>query len=261
MKKRFWFPLATVAFLIAACGSASTLAVDSTEVVEEPPATSAPTEAVTATPSPEPSATPQASATPEGLIFRDDFGEQLAEGWTWLNENPANWAISGDGWLEIVGDDTFALDGGLGQNNMLLRELPAGNFAITVHLQAEPDTNFQQAALWLWQDETSFVGLNRGFCAPCAGTGVYFDYKIPGLPPGNYATALEATDVYLRIEIGSEQISMFYATEPGDWVRVGRFGNVFAFTQVGLGVSNVDPFGVDDNLTGRFDWFEITTLP
>jgi len=261
VKKRPLFLLAIIAFLIAACGTASTQAVEPTEDLEEPPATSAPTEAPTTAPSPEASATPQASATPEGRIFRDDFDGQLAEGWTWLNENPDNWQITADGWLELVGEDAFALDGGLGQNNMLFRDLPPGNVAITAHVQADPDTNFQQAALWLWQDSTSYVDLNRGYCANCVGSGVYFDYRIPGLPQGTYQTPVAETDVYLRIEITADQITLFYSVDGVSWERLGRFGNVFTFQQVGLGVSNVDPFGADDDLTAGFDWFEITTLP
>jgi len=64
------------------------------------------------------------------------------------------------------------------------------------------------------------------------------DYKISGTW-GNYKAATEAEDVYLRLERKADMVSGYYAVEPDQWERLGRFGNYFKFTRVGLGVSNV----------------------
>ena len=216
----------------------------------------------TEVPIPEESPTPDPSPTPEGLVFRDDFSGELAQGWIWGNENPEKWSLTEDRGLEIIGEDAFDLSGDFPQNNVLLRELPQGEIAVTVHLEADPDTDFQQAALWLWESGETYVRINRGYCSHCGGSGFFFDYVIPGLPNGSYELpGFDQTDVYLRIEITSDMISLYYGLEPGQWQRLGRFGNAFQFDQVGIGVTNLDPFGADDDLVARFDWFEITELP
>ena len=223
----------------------------------EPTATDEPT----STTEPKPTATeePTPTSTPEGLLFRDDFNGELAPGWRWENENSDNVSFSDDGWLVIVAEDQYQSEEEFPFTNMLLRDLPPGEVVVTLHLEADPDTNFKQASLMLWQDETTHVVVNRGFCAPCGGSGFYFDYIVPGLEPNSYQLpGFENTDVYLRIEIAAETISMYYALEPDQWERLGQFGNFFEFTQVAIGTSNIDPAGVDDDLTARFDWFEIT---
>jgi len=215
------------------------------------------------TPLPVPTETPEPTLvpTPIGQIFRDDFSNGMDSSWRWENENPDNWSISNDGFLEIIAEDDFGLDQEFPMKNMLFRDLPEGEIVITMHLEAEPDTNFQQAAIWLWENGDTHVSVNRGFCAPCGGGGFYFDYNIPGLAPTTYQLpGYDQTDVYLRIEISADQISLYYAVEENQWERLGRFGNLFAFTQVGIGISNIDPFGSDDDLLARIDYFEITAL-
>jgi beta-xylosidase len=219
-------------------------------------ATAQPTDSPTATPE------PTLAPTPEGQIFRDEFSGELESGWRWENENPDNWSYTDDGFLEIIGQDEYDLENAFPFNNMLLRDLPPGDIAVTIHMVADPDTNFQQAAIWLWENGDTFVVLNHGFCDPCGGKGIYFDYTIPGLEPTSYQLpGIEEADVYLRMEIRTDTIELYYATEEGQWERVGRFGNLFDFRQVGIGVSNIDPFGSDDDLVAQFDWFEITSLP
>ena len=209
------------------------------------------------TPAPTLSITP--TATPEGLIFRDDFTDTLQPGWTWENEKSDQWTITPDGWLQLLGDDS-ALLYGQAQSNLLWRELPSGNFAITVHLQAAPVTNFQQATIYLYEDLDNYIAINRGYCGFCTtgGNGIYMEYKING--QGNaYMIAFEETDLYIKLEGKDHVISGFYATAPDQWKRLGRFGNYFLFKRVGLGVTNSD-IERDDNadLVGLFDYFEIT---
>jgi hypothetical protein len=258
-------PIVISLLFFAACGSPST-----TEPAQPtlPPPTSKP--AATQEPATlEPSETPtqEPTATPEGVLFRDDFSGELQTGWTWENENPSNWRFTEDGWLEITGEDGF-MGGPNPQSNVLIRDLPAGEVMITVHLRADPVANFQQAAIWLWQDQNNFLDLNRGYCNPCSftkdtqqfGSGIYQDYHIPGLL-GTFQALADQADVYLRIVIDQDAFTTYYALQPDQWTRLGRFDNLFTFSQIRLGVSNLDPFGIDANLVGAFDWIEISILP
>lgn len=216
-----------------------------------PTNTPVPTETPFPTETPKPTTTP----LPEGILFRDDFEGELQPGWEWESENPDRWTITDDGWLQIIGESS-ALLGQDQQNNLLWYPLPAGDFVITVHLRAKPFANFQQAAIFIYEDPENYVTINRGYCdlCPTGGNGFYMDYKIGG-QWGDYNAATNAEDVYLRLESKDNIISGYYATEPEQWKRLGRFGNYFQFKKVGIGVSNV---GAADDVVGQFDYFEIS---
>ncbi len=222
-------------------------------------------------PVPQPTATPEPTATleptplPEGLLFRDDFEGYLQPGWSWNNEDTERWTFTKDSWLEIMGDNpAFYSEGEVGMINFLSRDLPEGEFMITAHIKANPTENFQQAAIYIFEDQDNYVALNIGYCQPCStqGPGFFMEtfidnnpfqdaYQIPRDPA--------VTDVYLRLVNQGESLTGYYATEPGDWQRVGSFGNFFDFKLVGLGTTNSSPGAVEKNIIALFDYFEIAT--
>lgn len=257
---RLW--LLAMALSLSACAAPPTEPPPTPSATRVPPsATASPSPSKTPTPTgtstPVPTDTTVPSPTPEGQIFRDDFSGALLPGWTWENENPDRWAITSDGWLQILGEDTSLLAGQI-QANTLWRDLPEGDFAITVHLQANPVADFQQAAIYIYEDIDNYITINRGFCGPCGGSGIYMDYMING-ELGTYMVPYHGTDLYLRLESTETTMTGFYASSPDQWARLGRFGNYFTFRRVGLGVSNVDRQGnINSDLAGLFDFFEIT---
>jgi regulation of enolase protein 1 (concanavalin A-like superfamily) len=248
-----------------ACGApVSTPAQTESQPTEAAPVVAPPTE----TPMPLPTDTPVPTSTstptplPEGVIFRDDFSGALQPGWSWENEKPDRWKITDDGWLQIRGEDSSAL-AGQNQSNMLFRDLPTGNFMVTVHVTAATDSNFQQAAVFLYEDVNNYVAINRGFCEPCFpgnGNGIFMDYKIGGKNYwlGNNKVKSDPVDVYLRLVSKDKIIYGYYAFEPNDWKLLTRLGDFFEFKRVGVGVTNSDPNGVDSDLIGSFDYFEIS---
>lgn len=263
MKRRYGFAgLLLTLVLLVSCGVSPTslpppTAKPSTAIppTEPPPPTETPLPP-TETPLPTETPTPTNTPLPEGVLFRDDFNEALQPGWEWMNERPEKWQITDDGWLEIRGDDPTLLGGG-DQTNLLFRELPDGDFIITVHLKTDPFANFHQSAILFYENQDNYVAINRGFCGPCktGGNGFYFDYRVNGQMGESYMVATKATDVYLRLESSGQTISAYYAEEPDQWTRLGRFGNYFRFKRVGIGVSNVNS---GKELIGLFDFFEIS---
>jgi beta-xylosidase len=213
----------------------------------------------TATLEPTATSTVVPSATPAGQIFRDDFAVQPGPGWRWENENSSRWSITPDGWLQIIAEDGGILAGEK-QSNLLWRDLPSGEFAISVHVKTQPTTNFQQAAIFLYDDINNYVAINRGFCAPCFsgqdGNGIYMDYKINGQGDA-YQLHVDQSDVYLRLVFQANVISAYYAFAPEAWQRLGRFGNYFQFRQVGLGAANLDKTNQNEDLAAQYDYFEI----
>ena len=208
---------------------------------------------------------PEPTPLPEGVLFRDDFEGYFQPGWSWINENPEKWDIvkyEDQGWFKIVGDKP----GGLAvQSNTLMRPLPEGDFVITAHVVANPRQNFHQANIFIFEDETNYIRLNLGFCDLCGlptGHGYYMETIIENNPFGDvYAIQRNAedTDVYLRLVSENDMIIGYYATELGEWTRIGRFGNFFEFKSVGLGATNSvpDEWEVED-IVALFDYFEIS---
>jgi hypothetical protein len=209
---------------------------------------------VTPTETPEPTLTP----LPEGTVFRDDFGADLQPGWTWVEENPEKWSlVESDGatWLRIVGDN--------GPTNSLVREAPEGDFAVAVHVVAEPRENHHNAAVFIQQDETHQVRLNLGYCDHCGlteGYGYYMD-TFAGDDSQSLAVSrpAEETDVYLRLVHQDGSIAGYYATTYGDWREVGAVVVSFDAAKVGLNATNSVPqdWEVED-IEARFEYFEIT---
>jgi regulation of enolase protein 1 (concanavalin A-like superfamily) len=86
------------------------------------------------------------------VVFEDRFDGKLADGWTWLRENPKTWRFR-DGALEI------RVEPGAADNvkNALVREAPDRSkgkyaFELTVTALAKPVRQFEQAGLTLYID-------------------------------------------------------------------------------------------------------------
>jgi hypothetical protein len=251
--KNTYFILAVVLLVLLACQSVSpaTPTAVPTATSLPPTNTSVPTNTALPTETPKPTNTP----LPAGVIFRDDFSGELQSGWEWQNENPDKWTLTDDGWLQIIGEHDSLL-GENNQNNLLWYTLPAGDFIITAHLKTKPFENFHQATIYIYEDPENYVAINRGYCDVCStgGGGFYMEYKISG-QWGSYTATTKTEDVYLKLESANNTISGYYATEPDNWVRLGRFGNYFQFKKVGIGVTNVR---ASNDVVGLFDYFEIT---
>jgi hypothetical protein len=257
--------------LLSACGQAETpaptLPPDPTEEpIAEPANTEPPppTKEPTATAIPPTAAPPTATSLPQGVLLRDDFEGSLQPGWTWINEDPSRWSFTTGGKLEIVGDDvSFFMDGDFGMVNFLTRDLPDGEFAITTRVEADPDENFEQATIYIFENPDNYIALNIGYCGICStnGPGFFMETYIDNNPFGNaYAINRdsELTDVLLKLENTGESLIGYYAIPGQDWQRVGAFGNFFDFNSVGLGATNSNSEGVVEDVVAQFDYFEIS---
>jgi hypothetical protein len=189
-----------------------------------------------------------------GMLFREDFTGMLRPGWLWENQNPGLLAFTEDGWLQVTGEYSSLWEDGY-QSNLLWYPLPQGSFAVTVHTRARPTQNFQQAALFLYEDSGNYVSIERGYCdlCPTIGSGVYM-HSIIGGNRNNYDVKEAAEDVYLRLESTGSTMTGSYAVEPDKWTVLGRFGYSYPFRRVGIGVSNVH---ASEPLTAYFDSFEL----
>jgi hypothetical protein len=92
------------------------------------------------------------SAAEPKVLFEDHFAGKLAEGWSWLRENPKNWRIA-DGALEIRVEPGRAGD----VKNALVRTAPdrgQGEVVaeVTVTMTSPPTNQYEQAGLTWYQN-------------------------------------------------------------------------------------------------------------
>jgi branched-chain amino acid transport system substrate-binding protein len=173
-----------------------------------------------------------------GESFKDDFDGQLAEGWTWLAEDPSKWSLSEvPGSLQIIASDA-SIDGPNMPPNILLREAPSGDFEVTTSLQFTPTSNFQFAGLVVFQDNGNVLQFGRAFCNlanSCIGDGVYFDNIENGsFSTNNYQTAFHGPTIYLRLRRVGNTYTGYYSEDGENWTITGDHIRDFSQMRVGL---------------------------
>ncbi len=188
----------------------------------------------------------------------------MQPGWNWINENPENWKLTESGWLWMKSDDMCLLNERF-QNNLLMRMAPAeGNYRIETYVNANTTANFQQASLYLFEDESNYFSINRGFCDLCPprGDGIFSDYMYKNKWNSFNGRGISEAKVWLRIDVNRDkkQIIAYYATEEGNWVQLRKVPLSLNISQVGLGTSNCEQFGNEINLLSVFDYFVVSQM-
>ena len=220
--------------------------------------TSAPMDSSTSIPTSLPTSTLQVEVLAE-QTFTDPFENQLAEGWTWLAENPAKWNLSAvPGWLQMMVVDA-SFDGPSLPANILLREPPAGDFEVTTLLQFSPTTNFQFAGLVVFQEQGNALQFGRGFCDlpdTCAGGGIYFDnFENGSITGSSYMISLENPVVYLRLRRVGNSYAGYYSEDGENWIWLGEHDRDFSQIRVGLIAAQSA-----EEIPALFDFFTMTNL-
>ena len=227
-------------------------------------ATVAPTVALTATPvlASSPTSAPTSTAPNPPFLageFRDDFDGQLAEGWTWLAEDPSRWSLTEvPGWLQILASDA-SFDGPSFPTNVLLRDAPAGDFEVTTSLRFAPTSNFQVAGLLLFQDKANVLQYGRGFCdLPdlCSGAGIYFDNIENGSITGSSPRiSLDRPLVFLRLRGVGTTYTAYYSTDGVNWTLLGEHVRTFSQARVGLIAAQAA-----EQIPAEFDYFILKSM-
>ena len=229
MKTKLFKLSAAFALVVVAIGCASAPALPSNEA----PPINPPAEAI---------------STPKLNTWTDDFNEALAPGWSWVDEDSTHWSLSAaPGALRIItqGQSLYNADK---PKNLLLRDALAGDFEIMTKVTFDPQRDFQQAAILIYQDEDNFVLLNRGFCGVegCPGGGVFMENEMNGEtlfdnPGPRAAVSLQMT--WLRLQKAGTTYTGFYSADGQRWTELGRVENPLQPTKVGLTAnnSNADP--------------------
>jgi len=219
--------------------------------------TNPPVPSPTSAPTNEPVLSPTSEILSSGT-FRDDFDGQLADGWTWIGEDPSKWSLSAvPGFLQMIASDA-SFDGPNLPPNILLREAPSGDFDVTTSLRFSPSSNFQFAGLVLFEDKGNVLQFGRAFCDvanACLGSGIYFDSIENGSFVGsNYQTAFDGELIYLRLQRKGRAYSSYYSADGEQWIKTGEHVRDFSQMRIGLLAAQAPT-----EITAEFDYFEINT--
>lgn len=100
------------------------------------------------------------NANDEG--FFDDFdGPTLDSSWYWLKENPRAWSLEATpGHLRITTDEGDMAVGCRNHRNLLLHAAPLGSFELQTKIFIDPQQNYQQGGLLVFDDQDNFVKLD-----------------------------------------------------------------------------------------------------
>jgi beta-xylosidase len=215
--KKILFVLVLTVFVLSACGTSSI-----TPAPTNPPAalqTEIPTQGIIDL---------SAKSTPGPLIFRDDFKGALDSSWQWTRENNKNWSLTSNaGWLEIMAGPGSVGAGDV--ENLLMRQVPAGNFELETSLKFKPTGNNQFAGLIIYESTKSYVQFGRGFCdAPkCTGDGYYLDLVSGGnsTPENSTAKAPESDTVALRLQRQGNLFTAFVSENGAEWKVISTNNN------------------------------------
>jgi len=250
MKTRFILLLS--ALLIFACALPGPSPTSAPTVVSEPTQTTVPPTLTAVIPTDTP--------TVASIFFRDDFNDALAGGWTWQNEDPANWSLSAErGWLQImVGSGEITSSD---YTNLFLRLAPSGDFQIETLLHFKPVADFQFAGLIIYQSDVDFLQAGRAYCAAsdvCLGDGLYFDNFInSSWQAKNFATTYKQGDeVYLRLQRKGELYTFFASSDANNWTEIGQQRSGLEPLLIGLTAAQ----NTDGPIPARFDYFQVTGL-
>jgi regulation of enolase protein 1 (concanavalin A-like superfamily) len=210
--------------------------------------------------------------TLDPIIFLDDFEGGLDPAWSWHNEDPERWFVTPDGWLGIKADHPgMGNEGDMTQTNLLLQSAPEGDFIVTTRMYADPNSNFNQAGIFLIADGLNYVSIISGFCEPCLPESGGYGFYIDGVIGGEYVSqefrierAPEDTDVFLRLEYSAENNAAagLYALSPDDWQPLGVINEFPQIKQIGLGAANLPHPDEEqgEDLMAYFEYVEIARV-
>lgn len=257
MKKMF-YSMTVILFLVAAC------APTGEAPPAEAPAAATPEPKPTNTPvPPEPTDIPTQTPTPgPEIIFEDGFeGEVLGDGWVFIREEPQRWSLTDmPGYMQIL-MQPYGFGSG-NPHNLLVRDAPDGKFMIETHLVFEPRSNYQIAAIVIYQDDGNVLQLGRAYCdnpTNCVGNGIYFDNFIDyGFTGDNHAFSVNNPgEIYLRLERDGQNFKGYYSEDGEEWFEIATHNNPLSVDKVGFMAGQ----SYEPAVFANFDYFRIYELP
>ncbi|WP_082587351.1 alpha-L-arabinofuranosidase C-terminal domain-containing protein [Nocardioides sp. Soil774] len=205
-------------------------------------------------------ATAPASAAVGDVTWTDTFdGSSLDARWDVVNPDPAHLAVAG-GALRLAGQpgDTYQTNNTA--KNVVVLDVPAGDFTATADLSASVAKVYQGAGLIAWQDMDNYVRSGLTFVGSLSpsGTAIETDLETGGsFSAVSFADRPASSAERLRLQrVGDTLTSSFW--DGSAWVTAATTPVGFDTTQVGLYALAAQDGTV---LDAAFDSFTIEHAP
>jgi alpha-L-arabinofuranosidase/regulation of enolase protein 1 (concanavalin A-like superfamily) len=178
-------------------------------------------------------------ATAAGTVsWTDDFsGDSLDPRWRVVNEEPGKVSVSG-GALHLEGQPGDTYQGVNSAKNVLMVDVPAGDFTATATLTAPVAKVYQGAGLIAWKDMDNYVRSGLTFVGGLSPSGVAIENDVE---TGASFSAVKFTDrpgstgETIRMQrVGDTITTTVYDAGTGTWLPAGSTTVSFDTTQVGL---------------------------
>jgi beta-xylosidase len=186
----------------------------------------------------------------------DEFNNTTLDSrWSWVREDDSHWSLTTKpGSLRIVAQngDIYGTTNDL--RNLLLQTPPSGDFTISTLLSINPDTHAQQAGLFIYQDDSNYIRLTRGFMY--SSNRVEFILEQNDIPTVQFIEETSTT-IYLAISKYGTRYAAYFSVDGKNWTVIGEFTNV-AMQNIQIGISAFYG-GTANEIPVDFDFFQVTS--
>ncbi|MDY0019222.1 MAG: DUF1349 domain-containing protein [Anaerolineae bacterium] len=193
------------------------------------------------------------------MFWADEFdASALKEKWSWVREDSAYWSLTQRPGFLVINTQVGSVVGTGNQNkNMLLQDMPVGDFEIQTHLVFTPTQNYHFAGLLLYEDDDNFIRFGRGYCllsgvTTCQGGAIYFNQEISGTVNIIMTPTVTAGDIYLRVAKQETAYTGYFSDDGANWILLGTY---HGSTPTKIGLMAESSTGGASTTPAAFDYF------
>jgi len=197
---------------------------------------------------------PGAEIFQDAFLVSDDFNVTVLNAvWTVDNDIPGNRSLTTNpGFLTIdtqLGDFEAA---DTSYENLILRDLPFGDYMVTTKVSIDATANNQQAGIVLWLDADNHVKISKRHDT---STKLEAVHEVAGVVT-TVATVSwsNTTDVYLRLAKVGSSFDFLYSSDGATFALLGTASPAIVPEEVGLFAFNGDPSAAA-SVEAKFDMF------
>ncbi|RLD08909.1 MAG: hypothetical protein DRI44_09400 [Chlamydiae bacterium] len=200
----------------------------------------------------------------------DEFNSSELDRSQWLifNENPRMFKIK-NGELIVTTTDGDIHRERSDIRNLFLQYAPKGDFEIETKVNFNPEKNYEQVMLVVWQDHNNYLRLSYVFAdelkfeAACEINGEFKSENVPLSKlslnkmkhPGFISGEVKGDLVLLKIKKKKNHYDFFYSFNGEKWRKVGKGYNV-DFNDLKVGINATAPVS-RRNIHAEFDYFRM----
>jgi hypothetical protein len=194
---------------------------------------------------------------PAEQYFDDEFDDQaLGSGWFWIREDPGHWAFWGPhGSLAITSQAGDLLGDTNTARDLLLRDAPPDNFAVSAFVDMPLYPAGRQGGLLAYQDDDNYFKIMRVITE----TGrLQVQAEVDGLVVEEASTLVNAvlpSGLPLKLVRQGDTMSGYYSVDGATWRPLGEPVTV-AWPDLKIGLTAYNQPGVEES-AAFFGWFRV----